>query len=65
MSRSRRGQSWNGQSLAAAVSGLIIFMVIYAYSGDADLLFAAMGGIAGALISYVTIWLHAKGIPPK
>jgi len=44
----------------AVVAGAVIFLLIYAYSGDADLLFAVMAGAVGAVASYVSLWLHAR-----
>lgn len=51
---------WRAEHLVAVAAGAIIFLLIYAYSGDADLLFAVMAGAVGAVASYVSLWLHAR-----
>ena len=58
---SRMGEKfWKVEHLAAAAAGAIIFLLIYAYSGDADLLFDVVAGAVGAVASYVSLWLHAR-----
>lgn len=60
MTRTGRNTSWKNEQLVAVVIGLVIFLLVYAYSGDADLLEAVLGGAVGALLTYATIWLRSR-----
>ena len=48
--------AWRTTTLhtAAIVAGLIVFAVVFTYTGDADLLFAIGGGLSTGLLIYLT-----------
>jgi hypothetical protein len=52
-----RQASWRAATLhtAAIVTGLLVFAVIFTYTGDADLLFAIGGGLGTGLLIYLTV----------
>lgn len=59
---SRYAGIWRSRAVHAVAFaiGLVIFGMVFAASGDGDLLFAAMSGIGGGLLTYIFALLHIK-----
>jgi hypothetical protein len=47
------------QHLTAVIVGLVIFGLVFAYTGDSDLLVAITGGMAGSLFVYLLVQLRS------
>ncbi len=42
---------------AAVIAAVVVFAIIFTYTGDADLLFAIGGGLGTGLLIYLTVHL--------
>ncbi len=42
---------------AALIAAVVVFAIIFTYTGDADLLFAIGGGLGTGLLIYLTVHL--------
>ena len=71
--RTRRGApligatSWRAATLhtAAIIAGVLVFAVVFTYTGDADLLFAIGGGLGTGLLIYLTAHIFRDGPGPE
>ena len=57
----RRVWSATARHTAAVMVGLIVFSVVFTYTGDADLLFAVGSGIASGLLVYLAVHTYGFG----
>lgn len=55
--------SWRGALLhtAAVAATLLVFAIVFTYTGDADLLFAIGGGLGTGLLVYLTAHIFRDG----
>ena len=58
------GPAWSATArhTAAVMAGLIVFAVIFTYTGDADLLYAIGSGIGSALLVYLAAHTYGFGL---
>ena len=49
---------WMARHYAALLVGLAAFMLVYLYTGDADLLFAVGSGLGASVLLYTGMQLH-------